>query len=50
MDIDLCKRDPIYRSVANSVRNAVMDFSPPPLPANKYVSWETFFLILILFY
>ena len=42
MNIDLYKRDPIYRAVADSARNAVKECSPLPLPKDKYEAWKTF--------
>ena len=42
MNIDLYERDPIYRAVADSARNAVKVCSPLPLPQDKYETWKTF--------
>ena len=44
MDIDSNKRDPKYRAVADSARHAVKNYSPLPLPKDKYESWKIFVL------
>ncbi len=44
MDIDSYKRDPKYSAVADSARHAVKDYSPLPLPKDKYESWKIFVL------
>ena len=42
IDVAFYKRDPDYRAAADSARRAVKDFSPLPLPKNKYDLFKIF--------